>query len=319
MPKVSLIIPCYNLGQFLDEAVGSALAQTYQDFEILIIDDGSTEAATVALLDGYARPRTRVLRAPHRGVTAARNLGIAESRGEYLSFFDADDRMLPRFLERTVAALDGDPELAFASCWVKLFGDEDWEWKAERCDLVGLLHDCSVATAALVRKRAVVEAGGFDEAMELGHEDWDLWLSIVERGRRGAIVPEVLFGYRRRADSRSTVADRGATYLELFRDRLHKHEASYRSHLPEVVWLKEAVLGQQLREIAAAERESRAMTVELARARRELDEARGALDELLRRELARVHRDVAELHGSLSWRVTAPLRRAWELLRRPRS
>ncbi|HZS38055.1 MAG TPA: glycosyltransferase family A protein [Polyangia bacterium] len=319
MPKVSLIIPCYDDGRFLDEAVESALAQTFQDFEIVIVDDGSTDPATVALLDSYARPRTRVLREPHRGVTAARNRGIAEAAGEYLSFFDADDRMQPNFLERTVAALDGDPALAFASCWVRLFGGEEWEWKAERCDVVGLLHDCSVATAALVRKRAVVEAGGFDPEMELGHEDWDLWLSIVGRGHRGVIVPEVLFWYRRRPESRSTVADRGGTYLELFRDRLHKHAALYREHLSEVVWLKEAVLGHQLREIANAERESAWMRDELGRARGELDGVRAAIDRRLRDDLARAHRDVEALHRSLSWRVTAPLRRAWELWRRSRS
>ena len=188
-PKVSIIMPVYNLGRYLDEAVDSALGQTFSDFEILIIDDGSTDPATVALLDTYQRPKTRVIRSEHLGVTSIRNRAIDLARGEYLTFFDCDDRMHPRLLERATACLDADPGLTFASCWVRLFEDVDWDWKPERCDLPMLLGDCSVATAALVRRQAVMDAGGFDPSMELGHEDWDLWLTLLARGGRGTIIP----------------------------------------------------------------------------------------------------------------------------------
>ncbi len=316
MPKVSLVIPCYDLGRYLDEAVDSALGQTYDDFEILIVDDGSTDPQTVALLDGYDRPKTRVLRGPHRGVTAARNLAIAEAKGELVSFFDADDKLHPDFLKRTVAVLDGDPSLTFASCWVHLFGHEEWDWKSEACDLVALLHDCSVCTAALVRLDAVRAVGGFDEAMELGHEDWDLWLSLVERGHRGVILPEVLFYYRRRGESRSTVADRGGTYLELFRQRLHKHETSYRTHLFDAVWLKEAAIGHQLRAVSNAKRDSAASAERVARLRAELHQAERALAERLAGELARTREELDRVRGSWSWRITKPLRNVASRFRR---
>src|SRR5436189_1310286 len=91
VPAVSVIIPCYNLGQYLDEAVESVLAQTYQDFEIVIVDDGSTDSTTRALLADYHRPGTRVIHAAHAGVSAARNLAIAHSTGAYLCALDADD------------------------------------------------------------------------------------------------------------------------------------------------------------------------------------------------------------------------------------
>ena len=308
MPRVSLIMPVYNLGRFLDEAVDSAMAQTFGDFELIIIDDGSTDAATIALLDGYSRPRTQVVRTEHRGVVAARNLGIARARGEYLSFFDADDRMGPRFLERTVAALDTDSGLSFASTWVRLFGEEDWDWKADACDLVTLLHDCSVATAALVRRAAVMEVGGFDPDMEHGHEDWDLWLSLVERGHRGAILPEVLFHYRRRSHSRSMVADRGAAYLELYRDRIVKHEASYRQHLFEVLWIKEHTIGLQLREIENTRRLTRIREAELAAAQTRLAQSQRELAGVLEALLGRAHDEIHALRDSRSWRLTAPLR-----------
>jgi glycosyltransferase involved in cell wall biosynthesis len=316
MPKVTIIIPCYNLGHFLDEAVDSALAQTFGDFEILIVDDGSTDPATRSLLDDYTRPKTRLLRTEHVGVTRARNLAIAEATGEYLSFLDADDKMHPRFLERTVGVLDGDSGLTFASCWVHLFGAEEWDWKAESCDLVTLLNDCSVATAALVRRSAVVEVGGNDPEMELGHEDWDMWLSIVERGHRGTIIPEVLFYYRRRDDSRSVVSDHGATYLELFRDLMRKHQASYRANLFESLWRKECTIGHQLEAIDYARAETREWDERRLRSRAALEAANRELEQRLEAALGRKHAETDALRRSYSWRVTAPLRRARDWMTR---
>src|SRR5579862_7046804 len=101
-PRVSVIVPCYNLGEYLDEAVESVLAQTYQDFEILIVDDGSTNDKTRTILSNYARPRTTVYRTPNRGLAAARNFLVARARGEYLCALDADDKLHPTFLEKTV-------------------------------------------------------------------------------------------------------------------------------------------------------------------------------------------------------------------------
>src|SRR5579871_4707344 len=81
MPAVSVIVSCHNLGQYLGEAVDSVLAQTFQDFEILIVDDGSTDEATLSTLDSFARPKTRVVRTPHRGLAATRNTGIEQTNG----------------------------------------------------------------------------------------------------------------------------------------------------------------------------------------------------------------------------------------------
>src|SRR5690606_16337708 len=90
--KVSVVVTCYDLGRFLDEAVGSVLAQTYRDFEILIVDDGSTDPLTLELLAGYRRPRTTVVRTANHGLPAARNEGIRRTDGEFVCCLDADDR-----------------------------------------------------------------------------------------------------------------------------------------------------------------------------------------------------------------------------------
>lgn len=232
---ISIVIPCRDLGRWLDEALESVFAQTRQDFEIVIVDDGSRDEATVRCFDAWQRERTRLLRTPPEGVCAARNRGATEARGELLCFLDADDRLRPRFLERLAGRLEAEPALTFASPWIHLFGDEEWDWTPDRCDLPALLSECTVATPALVRKRAFLDAGGFDPAFSAGHEDWDLWLTIVEGGGAGAIVPEILFDYRRRAGSRSDAADWGEGWDRLHRALVAKHRASYRRHLFAVV------------------------------------------------------------------------------------
>ncbi len=253
--KVSVIIPCYNLGQYLDEAVGSVLAQTYEDFEIVVVDDGSTDAATRALLENYQRPKTQVIRAPHRGVSAARNLAIANSTGAYLCALDADDRLEPAYFEKAVPVLDTDPSIAFVSCWLRAFGDEDWEWKPERCDLPALLWEDTVLTASLVRREAVVAVGGYDTQMPIqGGEDWDLWLTLVERGFRGTILPEVLFKYRRRAESLSTISWFGPGHLPLSSYRIVKHRATYRRHLLDVLLHQDGETATLLRQNDEIER-----------------------------------------------------------------
>src|SRR5262249_20261949 len=163
-------------GVYLEEALASVAAQTLRAEEILIVDDGSTDAQTLRLLE---RIPARVLYVGHGGGCRARNRGLEVARGKYVCFLHADDRLRPSCLAKTVARLEADASLAFVSFWVQLFGDEDWIWRPERCDLLALLGDCCVATAAVARREGLPR---FDANFELGHEDWDLWLALVGGG-----------------------------------------------------------------------------------------------------------------------------------------
>src|SRR5262245_7459893 len=100
LTKVSVVIPCFNLGAFLGEAIQSAVNQTRPPHEILVVDDGSTDPDTREVLDGVRVPGTRVVRSPNRGLSAARNLGVRESSGSLICCLDADDRLAPDWLER---------------------------------------------------------------------------------------------------------------------------------------------------------------------------------------------------------------------------
>ena len=342
-PRVSVLIPCYNLGAYLGEAVDSVLAQTYTDFEILIVDDGSTDPATIALFETFERPKTTVYRTPNRGLAAARNYLVSRARGEFTCALDADDRLHPEYLARTVRVLDEDNSIGFVSTRMEMFGAESRVWPDDtRCDLETLLCHDPVHCAALVRRASVLRVGGYDDRMaHQGNEDWDLWLGIAESGLRGVILDDVLFFYRRREGSMSTVCVRGDAHLEAVRHMVRKHEASYRTYWPVVVSWKdrEALtlkrLGDvQARELALLDGAIDRTREEVALLRERLrmadrastpspmqpapphDEAADLRARLVRAEAvaATASAEAAALRASASWKVTAPLRAIYDVL-----
>jgi len=182
---VSVIIPTYNRAAFVVGAVESVMAQTLSDWELVVVDDGSTDG-TEAILAPYSG-RLRYIRSGHRGVSAARNLGVWETRGEWLAFLDSDDLWLPRKLERQMEALEGHPETPLC------YTDEIWVrkgrrvnpgkrhkkysgWIFERCLPLCIISPSSV----LIRREVFSELGGFDERLP-ACEDYDLWLRITSR------------------------------------------------------------------------------------------------------------------------------------------
>jgi len=325
-PRVSVIVPCYNLGRYLAEAVDSVLAQTFQDFEILVVDDGSTDAETQAIVAGFSRPKTRVVRIAHAGLASARNAGIAAARGDVLCALDADDRLDPTYFQKALAVLDRDPSVTFVSAWLRTFGDESWDWTPSRCDLPALLWEDTVLTAALVRRDAVAAVGGYDAAMPVqGDEDWDLWLTLVERGHRGVILPEVLFHYRRRAGSMATVCWHGEGHVPLARYRVAKHADSYRERLAEVLLHQDEDTASLLRRNDELERYiATDLAPSVAARRAELEALRAKLADAppaqppplkddprvaeLEAALQIVAAETSALRRSMSWKITAPLR-----------
>lgn len=208
MPKVSVIVPCYNHGAFLDEAVDSVLAQTYQDFEIIVVDDGSTEEATVRLLAGYQRPRTRVLHTVNQGLAAARNHGIRAAAGEYILPLDADDRINQAYLEKAVAILDVRPEVGIVYCDAEKFGDQTGPWRLPDFSIRKMLFSNLIFCSAFFRKSDWELVGGYRTNMKSGWEDWDFWLSLLEIGREVDKIPEVQFFYRTKETSMIKAMDR---------------------------------------------------------------------------------------------------------------
>ena len=230
-PKVSVVIPCYDLGRYLPGAVESVLAQTYEHYELIVVDDGSTDAATVAALDGYADAGIRVLRRPHAGVSATKNAGIEMARGEYVVVVDADDALMPRFLERTVPRLDEVEEAGVVTTGLEIFGRRRGRYDPPEHDVVKLLwRNVVPGSGSLFRRVCWEEAGGY--ALD-GVEDWHLWLAVVEHGWKWVAVPETLYRFRVR---RGTVSEEARNRREeLLRALIRRHHETYCAHLADVI------------------------------------------------------------------------------------
>jgi glycosyltransferase involved in cell wall biosynthesis len=176
---------------------------------LTIVDDGSPDETAAVAADLIARHpshRIRLIRQANRGLAPARNAGIEASKGRYLLPLDADDMLAPSFLERTVALLEASPSLAIAYTDHERFGEStatvaNPEFSAFLVPATNLLNYCS-----LFRREVWEAVGGYNPNMKLGYEDWDFWVGAVERGYRGARIPEPLLRYRIRSGSMITTA-----------------------------------------------------------------------------------------------------------------
>ncbi len=202
MPKVSVVVPCYNHGDFLMETLDSLQAQTFTDYEIIVVNDGSTDEATVTLLQSLHLLRTRVIHTDNRGVSAARNRGITEASGEYILPLDADDKIGPEYLEQAVRLLESKPGIAIVYCERVFFGERDGIVPLPEYDPRSLLIDNCIYPAALFRKADWKTVGGYNEKMIHGWEDWDFWISLSGLNKQVVKIPEPLFFYRVRSISR---------------------------------------------------------------------------------------------------------------------
>lgn len=203
-PQVSVVIPAHNAAWCVGRAIDSVLAQSFSDFELIVVDDGSSDG-TAAVLAGYG-DRLRVLAQANGGMSNARNAGIRAARGRYLAFLDADDRWLPEKLARQVALLDARPELAFCAAVATLEDPEGrrvGEWRGHDGATAGISevfanHGAVAggASAVLARRELVTALGGFDEALA-GAEDTDLWIRLAGRGGFACIAEPLVVVLRR--------------------------------------------------------------------------------------------------------------------------
>lgn len=200
-PRVSIVLPVYNHLRFLPEAIGSILAQTHRDFELVIVNDGSTDG-TREYLDALSDPRVVVVHQDNRRLPSALNTGFARARGELLTWTSADNHVSPLFLAGLVGALDAHPDAGFAYSAFAWIDDESRITGVHRDQEVSVrsLFKQNPGIAAFLYRRSCAEAvGEYDPALE-GAEDWDMWLRIVER-TPAVYVPEVLYYYRLHDDS----------------------------------------------------------------------------------------------------------------------
>lgn len=198
-PAVSLITPFLNPGPVFAETVRSVFAQSLQQWEWIIVDDASDDPAATLALAELKDPRVRVTRLAERsGPAAARNRGVELARAPYVAFVDSDDLLEPAALEKWAWFLASQPQYAMVKGYQVGFGASEYLWREGFHSGTAILERNLIQTASMIRREVYQAAGGMDESIRGGMEDWDFWLRCAATGHWGGTIPEVLDWYRRR-------------------------------------------------------------------------------------------------------------------------
>jgi glycosyltransferase involved in cell wall biosynthesis len=226
-PAVSVIIPCFNHGQFLPEAVASATVLRRDDVELIVVDDGSTEERTRKEIDALAARAIHVIRQENKGLAAARNAGILASKGKCILPLDADNRLRSGYIEHGIQILDANPQVGVVYGDAEYIGVRTGRWRVGSFDRDKLLHWNYIDACAVYRRSVWEQNSGYDSGMVHGLEDWDFWLGALEHGWEFAYVPEVLFDYRTANESMVTRSHEFTKQIEEF--VATKHGPLYRN------------------------------------------------------------------------------------------
>jgi glycosyltransferase involved in cell wall biosynthesis len=221
---VTVAISCFNYGEFLPEAVDSALAQAGGEPRVIVVDDGSSDGDTLAALERLP-PQVQVISQHNAGVAAARNAALEASQTPYVLVLDADDRLAQDAIATLREPLERDPQLGFAYGLIRFFGAWEGLVKFPPYDPYGLLFRHNIGSTALMRRSLAEDIGGFDPDFP-GYEDWEFWVHALARGWRGRRVEQVALLYRRHEITRHLRARAG--YRGTYRQLRRKHADLYR-------------------------------------------------------------------------------------------
>ena len=231
-PLVSIVIPCYNSERYLEESLLSVIAQTYENIEIVVVDDGSTDTTPAIISRHTGDARVCVVSQSNKGLAAARNAGLAASKGDYITFLDSDDIYMPSKIERQVAFLAEYPDAGLAYCRSGHFLDADparvsYAYNksvgATEPILRRLMHGNFInVNTAMVKKPVLDAVGGFDPKFRIG-EDWDLWIRLAQSGCVFVEQPEMLVATRLRDDSlRSDLVLQKKNDIRIYEKNFHE-------------------------------------------------------------------------------------------------
>lgn len=199
-PLVSIVTPFYNRSDTMPETISSVLGQSFQDFEYIIVDDGSTDKNSVDYLRMISHPKIKIIKTINQGVAEARNTGIRAAKGKYILCLDSDDIIDVTYIEKAVIILESNPETSIVSYDMQMFGNNSNIFRYASFDARTLMDDNTISTAAVFRKSVWEDIGGYKT--KIGYEDWEFWVNAAEHGHFAFHVPEIMFYYRTAANSR---------------------------------------------------------------------------------------------------------------------
>ena len=201
-PLISIIVPCYNQAQYLSEALQSVLEQTYENWECIIVNDGSPDD-TAEVADTWVEKDDRFiyLFKENGGLSIARNFGIEHAKGEFILPLDADDKISKAYVRDAIAAFQYDASLKLVYCKAEKFGNEVGPWILPIYSLFTLARFNCIFCSAVFRKSEWEKVGGYDLKMIYGLEDWEFWIAILKDGGNVKCLESVGFYYRVKAGS----------------------------------------------------------------------------------------------------------------------
>jgi glycosyltransferase involved in cell wall biosynthesis len=233
-PLISVVIPCYNDGAYLPETIAHLKKQTLQDFEVIIVNDGSTDQNTLNILELLAGDRVRVLHKSNGRMSSARNHGVSHARGRYIAALDADDYFHPAFFEKAVAVLKEKENVAVVTSYIQMFGEFRKVSRPRGGDENNFLFSSQCPACAMVRRNCWNEVGGYDEKMVWGYEDWEFYIRITQKGWTVHVIPEKMLFYRQTKKSthkNDTLTHRG----EVIGYIVEKHSDWYLRKLKDLI------------------------------------------------------------------------------------
>lgn len=202
-PLISIIIPCYNSGEFLTDAINSIDKTDDLTLNIIIVDDGSTDVYTLDLLVKLKEQEITVIHQKNKGPAAARNTGVKASNSKYLLFLDSDNKIRPTYIPKAINILESDEKIGVVYGVPNFFGEsEETRFIPLEFNMNTILRNNYIDVCAVIRREVWENVCGFDEnSLLIGREDWDFWIKVGVAGWGFHFVQETLYDYRIRKDS----------------------------------------------------------------------------------------------------------------------
>jgi len=228
MAEAAIIIPVYNTKpNYIQEAINSALNQTLKDIEIIVVNDGSTNQETLKYLKELEKDnRLKIIHQENKGPSSARNTGIKEANSKYILPLDSDDKIDPTYIQKAIKVIKADDEIGMVYCEAKLFGTKNKKWELPEYNKEEFIFNNCIFCSALFKKELWQKVGGYNENMQSGIEDYDMWLSFIESGYKPYKIPEILFFYRQQATATmSTKAN--SNLLNIYKQIINNHPNLY--------------------------------------------------------------------------------------------
>ena len=249
-PLISVIVPCYNQAQYLDECLQSVLDQTYTDWECIIVNDGSSDHTEEVAKKWLKKdPRFKYIHKENGGLSSARNAGITQAKGEWVLPLDADDKIGNLYLELAEKEFSKNPTVIY--CNAEFFGNMQKKWEMPRYDYGNLIYYNQIFCSAFFRKIDWQKVNGYDENMKFGREDWEFWMAILNEDSMVIRLEYLGFHYRRKEISMDVKINKNVEVLNnaenyIFKKHLNKYLSESPNAIKNTILINEKIKNYNL-------------------------------------------------------------------------